>query len=174
MSQREYAKRRGVSQAAVSRAIRSGRLVRSVTPSGGIADAELADREWDANTDLTEAPAYVRERAAARAATAVPAPSEPVPVEPQPGGTLSENNAAKAYWQARMAKLDYLEAAKELVPAADVDAKLRAVFHVSRTKLLTLPSRAKTLLGLTPQQVARLDDLTRELLEDLAAEGERC
>lgn len=173
MTQREYAKRRGVSQAAVSRAIRSGRLVRSVTPTGGIADADLADREWDANTDLSEAPVYVRERAAARSAP-MPAAPEPAPVEPQPGGTLSENNAAKAYWQARMAKLDYLEAARELVPAADVDAKLRAVFHVSRTKLLTLPSRAKTLLGLTPQQVARLDDLTRELLEDLAREGERC
>jgi hypothetical protein len=85
------------------------------------------------------------------------------------GGGLTENNAVKAYWQARQAELDYREAAGELVPVADVKAKLVNVFHVSRTKLLTLPSRAKTLLGLSAAQVVKLEALTRELLEDLAA-----
>lgn len=201
MTQREYAKRRGVSQAAVSRAVKAGRLKASVAPGGGILDPVLADREWDASTDLTRAPLYVRERYVAHTATApvadaprrdpsrggrppkARAPEHPAgeapPVSgeappgdnrPRPvvGGGLTENNAAKAYWQALREELDYRKAAGKLVPAADVDAKVRGVFTITRTKLLTLPSRAKLLLGLNAEQVLQLEGLTRELLEELA------
>lgn len=199
MSQREYAKRRGVSQAAVSRAIKAGRLRASVAPGGRIADPELADREWNEHTDLTRAPLYVRERyehlqpaqppvvrdpsrggrppkaRAPEAPTGEPARTAgngpPGDGRPQPvvGGGLTENNAVKAYWQALHEELDYRKAAGKLVPVADVDAKVRNAFHVTRTKLLTLPSRAKTVLGLSAAQVLKLEALTRELLEELAA-----
>jgi hypothetical protein len=205
MTLTEYALRRGVSKMAVSKAVSSGRLVQSVTRDENgrpwVVDPELADREWARNTNLQQAPVYVRVREEAR----VQAPAEPTPAvrdpsrggrppkarapepprgegaqaagegppgdgRPQPvsGGGLNENNAVKAYWQALHEQLDYLKAAGKLVPAAAVDAKVRNTFTVTRTKLLTLPSRAKTLLGLNAAQVLKLEALTRELLEELA------
>src|SRR5690606_425861 len=53
MTCRAYAKRRGGSAEAVSKAISSGRLRESVTMIGGapkIIDPDLADAEWEANT----------------------------------------------------------------------------------------------------------------------------
>lgn len=47
LSQRAYARRRGVSPEAVSKAVREGRI--SLAADGTI-DAERADREWQANT----------------------------------------------------------------------------------------------------------------------------
>lgn len=192
MSQRQYALRRkqlglpGGSHVAVGNAVRAGRLARSVNAEGKIVDPELADREWAENTDHSEAPSSVLEKTAARGrppkarAREAPPPGEgaqasgespPSDGRPQPvvGGGLTENNAVKAYWQALHEELDYRKAAGKLVPAADVDAKVRGVFTVTRVKLLTLPSRAKTLLGLSAAQVLQLETLTRELLEELAA-----
>ncbi len=48
LSQRAYARHRGVSEMAVRKAIKSGRI--TPEPDGTI-DPEKADREWDANTD---------------------------------------------------------------------------------------------------------------------------
>src|ERR1700760_341605 len=53
MSQAEYARRRGVSKEAVSKAIAQGRLRASTMVVDGrakIADPDLADQEWDAAT----------------------------------------------------------------------------------------------------------------------------
>ena len=47
LSKAEYARHRGCSRAAVTKAIKSGRI--SVEPDGSI-DPEKADREWQANT----------------------------------------------------------------------------------------------------------------------------
>lgn len=81
LSLRDYAAHRGVSHVAVSKAIAAGRLAESVVyvqrgkkRSPKIADVELADREWDSNTDTRrqapevrapeQAPALEREAAA--------------------------------------------------------------------------------------------------------------
>lgn len=180
-----YAARRGVAKSTLSEAIAAGRLVASVHRDARgrpfITDPDLADREWAANTDLSEAPKAVIARAAARAAPALdvvevlgPSPEPPAGTDaPQPAlGDLQANNAAKAYWQAKRAELDYREAAGELVPARDVKARLQDVFRRCRTKLLGVPARARqTLPDLTTAHIARLDELVREALEDLAAEG---
>jgi hypothetical protein len=73
MSYRAYAARRRVSIASVHRAVRSGRLNRSVAWSNGvphIIDAELADREWPASApDVgTSLRAYARHRNVSAAA----------------------------------------------------------------------------------------------------------
>ena len=51
LSQTEYAKRRGVAQSSVSRAIASGRI--NTRPDGRI-DPSQADAEWEQNTDRTK------------------------------------------------------------------------------------------------------------------------
>jgi len=47
MSQRQYSSHKGLSHAAVQKAISTGRI--STLPNGMI-DSEMADREWEANT----------------------------------------------------------------------------------------------------------------------------
>jgi len=174
LSQREYAKRRGVSHVAVQRAINSGRLNRSVR-DGKVVDPELADREWEASTDLSKAPGSVVERAAERAAASGGAARprvEPVAPVAVLGASLAENNAAKAYWQAKQAELDFREAAKELVPADEVRGALTETFRSCRTKLLGLPARIRQQIPhLTPADVGTIESLVREALEDLAAQS---
>ncbi len=167
MSQRAYATHRGVSHMAVQRAIRSGRLKRSINDGGQISDPALADAEWDANTDVAKVPHAVQTTRAAAAAAANP--GEVGPPAAVLGASLNENNAAKIYWQARKAELDFREAAGELVPAAGVRAELEGVFRSCRTRLLGIPSRARQLLpGLSVADVGVLENLVREALEGLA------
>lgn len=165
MSQRAYALRRGVSNVAVFRAIKAGRLKASVNSDGKIIDPDLADREWAANTDSTKAPPREQERMAA--ALGAPAGDEPVAVL---GGSLAENNAAKTYWQARQAELKFKREAGELVPAADVRGELETVFRTCKGRLLGIPTRAVAELpelGVAGAQ--KLELLIREALEELAA-----
>lgn len=172
MSQRAYAQRRGVSNVAVHRAIKAGRLKASVSEDGKILDPDLADREWAANTDDTKVSLTekARKSAAGNGPPAQP-PGDGAPVAVF-GASLAENNAAKVYWQARQAELKFKQAAGELVPAADVRNELETVFRTCRTRLLGVPARAvQALPELDARGVAVLEGLIREALEGLASEG---
>jgi phage terminase Nu1 subunit (DNA packaging protein) len=143
MSQREYAKRRGVSHVAVQRAINSGRLKDSVQDRR-IIDPDLADREWDANTDQTWKP-----------------------TDGSPD--MAAASAKEKFWKANLAELKYREAAGELLPAAEVRAEVEAVFAECKNKLLGIPSRVKQQdPTITAAQLIRLEELIRESLEALS------
>jgi hypothetical protein len=86
--------------------------------------------------------------------------------------TLAEASAQEKRWKAKTAELDYRERAGELVSAADVATRTGNLFTLCRTRLLGVPSKAKALLPhLTLQDIARLEDLLRESLEELASGG---
>jgi len=188
ISLRDYAKHRGTSVVAVSRAVKSGRLRASVTTNHfghpKIADVALADKEWAENTDLTRAPAFVKERGL-EVQTSAPAagasPSEPLPASSAEGGSpppaegrelsLSEASAAEKRWRAKLAELDYRKKTGELVDAKDVEDRLKHLFTICRTKLLALPSKTKAAIpALTHADIARIDDLVRQALEELSVE----
>lgn len=179
LSLREYAKRRGVSAMAVSRAVKSGRLTQSVVRDEGgdpkIADPELADREWEAATDLSRAPGYVKERADARRpedAGFPPPPPTSERVEGEVGG-LAEETAREKHWKANLAELEFREREGQLVEAKLVEDQLATVFAQCRTKLLAVPSRARqSLPHLTAGDIAILEDLQREALQDLVSPDE--
>lgn len=81
MSRRAYAAHRGVSHTAVGKAVATGRI--STLPDGSI-DPDVADREWNANTDPTQQRgAHARAMGVATAAetraAAPPAGTKPVP-----------------------------------------------------------------------------------------------
>jgi len=182
ISLRAYAKHRGTSVVAVSRAVKSGRLSRSVTHDARnqpkIADVALADQEWAENTDLTRAPAFVKERglgvqtsAPADAGDAGDGPPAAPGVDPTRELSLSEASAEEKRWRAKLAELQYKQRAGELVDAKDVASRLANLFTVCRTKLLALPSKAKAAIpALTHDNVATIDDLVRQALEELAVE----
>jgi hypothetical protein len=170
MSQRAYARRRGVTHTAVQKAIRERRLRDSIQ-DGRIIDPDLADREWAENTDYTDAPKAVIEHAESVA----PRAAEPAPLQPVTGAapaalTLSEASIAEKHWKAKTAELKFRQEAGELVPAESVAAKLEDTFRTCRTKLLGIPSRARQALPhLTLQDLAALESLVREALEELAS-----
>lgn len=184
LSVRAYARHRKVSAPAVLRAIKAGRLKASlVVDAKGkhkIADVALADAEWAANTDLTKAPTAVKARGGDRDGvtpvtpeTADEAADEANEGEPvlTPAMSLADAARVEKYWSARKKQLEVQTRAGELVPAKAVAAKIVGVFTLCRTKLLGIPSKAKTALPqLSNQDIAVLDRLIREALEDLASE----
>jgi hypothetical protein len=160
MTQREYGKRRGVSQAAVSKAISKGRLKESVR-NGRIIDPDLADREWNRNSDWTDAPQRAPDLVAESTPVAEPAPTRDV--------SIGEASAAEKHWKAKLAELKFKQEAGELIPARDVEREWIDVLTRVKTKLLGIPSRAKQgLPHLSVPDVAAIEALVREALEEIA------
>lgn len=145
-----YAKRRGVSPMAVSKAVKAGRLRASVGRDGAgrptIADPAVADREWAANSDESKAP------------------SKAV--------SFQEARTRKEAAQAEISEVKLRRLRGELVEVQSVESHLADVFTRCRTKLLGIPSRVKQQLPhLNAADVATIDRLVREALEDLASEA---
>ncbi len=164
----QFAKWFGVSGNAVSKALKSERLVKSIvvvdTPRGRekkIIDPELAAEEWKANTDVTEGPAFLRMRE-------TPVSAAPVTERAHEGMTLNEASASEKVWKAKIAELKFKQEAGDLVPAAEVSAKLVTVFSECKTALLGIPSRARQALPhLTVADIGTIEGLIREALEAL-------
>lgn len=161
---------------AVSNAIRDGRLSKSVGRDDygnpKIEDPELADREWDLNTDAQKranAAGGVLLPLASSAPTAPAAPAvTPAPAESD-GETQFTAAARLKKAQADMAELKRDEARGLLVPAADVQRKVSEKYRAAKTRLLALPSAVKQAIPrLTPAEVEQIDTLVREALTDLA------
>jgi hypothetical protein len=102
--------------------------------------------------------------------------------EPQPhGGSLKREqlepdvsiaaaSAAEKHWRSKKAELDYKKAAAELVDAKEITAAFTQLIVTSRTKLLGLPTKAKSRLPhLTLEDLAVLEEIVRESLEELAS-----
>lgn len=160
-----YAKRRGVSDRAVRKAIESGRLSRSITKNGNrwLIEPEIADLEWDRNT----APQKVRSaaqintgKARARGDDAPePEPEAPpsVPGAGRGAATYSQAKAAAEGYRAMLLKLDYEEKSGALVRKAEVERRLAEVAKevkdaVLRTGMQMIGEIAKAAGGLTPEQ----------------------
>ena len=148
---------RGGSLAAVQKAIDVGRLSRSVARDAkgrpSITGAAAADGEWGATTRGEREPPH-----------AVP------PLAPSP---LAESRARREAAEAAMAEIELAKERGEVVNAAEVKAAWVTMITASRNKLLGIPSRAKQQLPhLTHADIATIDGLIREALEDLAHESE--
>jgi hypothetical protein len=174
MSLRAYARRRGTSAPSVLRAIERGRLKASLVFVKGkaqIGDPDLADREWAANTDLTKAPGYVKERAAGGPRRTVTARTV-TPGSASGNTSLADASAAEKLWKSRLAELEYRREAGELVEAADVSKRWADILVRVRTRLLAVPSKVKSARSeLTLDQVAVIDQCIRQALEEIADEA---
>lgn len=159
LSQRAFARLIGVNHVAVQKAIKNGRLHNCLNAAGQIVDADLARREWAANTDYTDAP-----HRAGLVTHAAPEPHRvPLPL------TMSEAAAREKQMRADLLELKLKQQMKELVPAVDVRAEVTTAFTEVRAKLLGVPSRARQQdPGLTVPQLALIEALIREALEALA------
>lgn len=182
-----YAKLRGVSVKSVSRAIAAGRLVASVgrTDRGlpTIVDPDLADREWDANTQRRPDQSGAPEPAPSARAAARPAPqSEPpaaraIPADLPTGiADLNTSRAVRAHALARrdtahadLAELELAQMRGRLVDADAARADVEQAYSLVKTRLLRVPSDlAQRLPHLADEVVPVLEELQRQALEELA------
>ncbi len=176
ISQREYARRRGISHVAVQRAVKSGRI----SMVDGKIDPELADRQWRANTDqskprnrITGNPKHTR---------GVGEPPEPMDLGGEgsdSGGTSScyaKARAAREVYQAQLAKLELERARGVLVRADEVRAGAFAMARKARDQLIAVPERTAVILAATqdPAEVHRiLEEEIERICQEIAADAER-
>ena len=129
LSIRAYAKYRGVSDAAVRRAIDDGRI--TTMPDGQI-DPEIADKQWEANTDDKYRP------------------KGNISASPDSGISYQKSRANKELFEALLKKLEYEERSGKLVEIAKMEVDAFTAARVARDKLLAIPDRlAPTLVGVT-------------------------
>lgn len=167
----------GVSRTAVYKAIKQGRLpvVRSAD-GRELIKSETLREDWFANTmkkvgvgpkppagEKEFPPPRPKRQAEERdRSLAGPEPGEIVP-------DYNESRARTEYLKAELLELERKEKEGLLVRAADVEAKWIEVITISRTKVLGVASKAKQRIpDLTQDQIAILEDIVREALEELA------
>lgn len=125
LSMRGYAKHRGVSVQAVSRAVKEGRI--KLTRDKKI-DVAKADKEWEANTQKQ-----------AGSDTAVIATGLP---------TYAESRAAREAYAALREKQEYELRARTLVPRDQVLKMLQTIIGTARATLLSLPTALAPVLAI--------------------------
>ena len=166
VSQREYARRRGVSHVSVQRAIKSGRIS---TVNGKI-DPARADREWRKNTDRSKP----RNRVTGKPKHArVPGePSEPMDFsdadDPHGGnGTATgyaKARAARELYQAQLVKLELDRQRGTLVRADQVRVAAFNSARNARDQLMALPHRVAAILAAT-EDTAEVKRILEEEIE---------
>lgn len=175
LSLRAYARRRGVSPEAVSKAIMSGRLRACVVQVNGqpkIGDAEIADREWEANTQPRidyPPPTAVRQGADDEEREGLPPGVPPYDIS----RAVREFHAARREGAlADVAEIERDEKRDELVPVDEARAYMIEKFTIVKTKILGVPSAVgQKLPHLALEVMPVVDSLLRSVLEELAAEG---
>ncbi len=149
ISIRAYARHRGVSDAAVRKAIKAGRIVKE---SDGTIDPVKADAAWERNTN----PAQQRQSGANPSANQGTQP-KPVqasnPIRPKsPAGNpqgpdYQTSRAIRETYAARMAKLDFEERNGDLLRADEVRVEAFNTARRVRDRLLTIPFRVASVLA---------------------------
>lgn len=159
-----FAKMRGVSTEAVSKAVRVGRLSKSVswTKSGmPRLDPDIAAQEWESNTDS----AQQRVRSVPPPRQSEPEP-EPTSTGPQ-AATFQQARTLREAYMARLAKLEYEEKTGSLVRADAVKNEAFRIARVVRDSLLNIPDRIAGDLAAEDDQFAVHQKLTAELRKAL-------
>ena len=116
LSRREYAAHRGVTVAAVQKAVETGRI----TLIDGKIDPEKADKEWVENTN----PIYNTPR-----------------TDDSSSNPYQKSKIMKTTYDAMLKKLEYEERVGKLVSRAQVESDVFAASRATRDHLLMIPKR---------------------------------
>lgn len=196
MGVREYARHRGVSPAAVRKAIDTGRITRR---KDGKINSTTADRQWNERTDhskprnsITGDPKHRREkdepetpmgmsrgRRRPRVAAAPKgnghANGNGNGEEPEQLSVYAQARGEREQFQALLAKLEYEKAAGLVV---DAEAVKQAAFDAGRRArdlLMTLPARVAPILAAMDSDAEvydTLDKALRQVCDEIAKGGE--
>ena len=171
ISQREYARRRGVSHVAVQRAVKAGRI----STIGGKIDPALADQEWRDNTDQSKP--LNRVTGNPKQTRAPGSPSEPMEWNtegdafgaPSTASGYAKARAARELYQAQLAKLELDRQRGILVRADEVRLAAFNMARKARDQLIALPERLATVLAAI-QEPAEIQRILEEEIERICQE----
>jgi DNA-binding transcriptional MocR family regulator len=141
----EFAKIKGVSGAAVSQAIKSGRIRGAVVTQNGkeFLDHDLALELWERNTLQQPPPTNASKEPPTDKQLREfidGLPEDQIP-------DLNESRARREHYQAEKAKLEALQGRGELVPAEDVKREAFAMGRQIRDAMQGIPDRVASLLA---------------------------
>lgn len=169
----EYAALRKVSPAAVSKAVKEGRLLKSVrrAPNGRVEkiDVIIANQEWDKNTDASKVRYRDRQPIEPPPASTAPAENLELPLPDVPSSRDARYN--HELYKSKLARLEYEQKSGKLV---DADAVKNEAFKLARglrDALMNIPDRLATeLTGMTDPHAIhqRLSDEIRMALGALS------
>lgn len=188
---REAARRLGVSDTAVHKAIKAGRVTvagRTETSQRPLVAWPQTQDDWLANSDGSKRSHVGSTGSPRRAADPVPrvalpvsarpdeAPAQEAPMTDAPAGrqqgpSYAQSRAIREAYQARLSKLEYEQKSGKLVDADDVKVRWFKMITAAKTRILGIPAACKTRVADLPLSVVSAIDLVcREALEDLASE----
>lgn len=151
----------------MQKALASGRIR---ADADGKIDSDVADQSWSATTD--EGHRRNPEQEKAKASSPVHDREPPARHDPPPtsgGLSLAQATAVEKAYKARIARIDYEERSGKLVPTDEVKAEWLRIVSAAKNKVLGLPNKIKSRVpSLTLAEVAAIDAMVRETLEDLA------
>jgi hypothetical protein len=167
MSIRAYARQRGVSDTAVHKAIKSGRI--TPEPDGTINPVK-ANAAWNRNSD----PAQQRKQTPSPPPKARPQPIQPTVQIPSPpkavGPDFQTSRAVKETYAAKMAMLDFEERTKGLISTDEVRVSAFNLARRVRDRLQLIPHRLAAVLAaeMIAEEVEKiLEKEIRKALEEL-------
>jgi hypothetical protein len=149
LSQRAYAKHRGVALSAVQKAISTGRIS---TMADGRIDPGVADGEWAANTKAR--PPAVRHQA-------------DDDQDAFGAAQYSKARAVREHYQARLAKIDYEERIGNLVSKDEVQVAAFNTHRVIRDAMLNVPDRVAAMLAAETDEAKCHEVLSTEIRKAL-------
>lgn len=196
---REAARRLGVSDTAVHKAIKAGRVTvagRTEKSDRPLVAWPQVETDWLANSDSSKrshvggtgkSPAREKYAGAAKPSVKLPTSDQPDQIETPKGGgdnlagqnmgpTFAQSRAVREAYQARLAKLEYEERSGKLVDAAEVKVRAFKMARSARDALMTLPDRMAPILASSTDviEVHRLmtediERLCRRIADEAAA-----
>jgi len=181
MKMSEYASYRGVSRAAVCKAVKSGRISVIVENDKRFIDPVVADIQWEQNSDIskktTPTIAEKKSRNAAREASEEIVPrgtDEPQgspPASVAGSGDFNTSKAMKESFLALTAELNYKKEIGVLISATEVEETAFRLARQVREALMNIPVRISSELAAETDSnkiFEKLNSEFRQALEELA------
>ena len=190
---REAARRLGVSDTAVHKAIKAGRVTvagRTEKSDRPLVAWPQVQNDWLANSD-TQKRSHVGSKGSPRRAAdpkpavtlatssspdeapapdATPTMGADAPMSRQ-GPSYAQSRAVREAYQARLAKLEFEQKSGKLIDADEVKVRWYKMITAAKTRILGIPAACKTRVADLPLTVVTaIDMVCREALEDLANE----
>lgn len=151
LSLRAYAKHRNVTEAAVRKAIKQGRITKN--PNGKI-NPQIADNEWNKNTDPAQIKTTFTSNSPDYSQNSLPNVSS--------GPSYQQSRAIKEAYSAKLLRLQFEKELKKLISVDEVKVVAFNAARMTRDRILNIPDRV------IPQLVGKTDIF--EMKEILKAE----
>lgn len=130
LSIRGYARHRGVTEAAVRKAIKQGRVSKG---KNGKINPKTADKEWGQNTDPAQIKAVFAEEKPDYSQNSAPSSLS--------GPSYQQSRAIKEAYGAKLLRLQFEKESKKLISIDDVKVSAFNAARMTRDRILNIPDR---------------------------------